>query len=403
MLSVNEARGRIVAAMTLLPASDVGIAEAFGRVLAADVTARRTQPPHAVSAMDGYAVKAADIATLPTVLKLVGYAPAGAAYDGALQPGEAVRIFTGAPVPDGADTVVIQEDTDLDSDAVTIKDGAPGLHIRPAGLDFSEGDCLLSNGRIVTARDAGLLAAMNRPWVKVRRKPRVAILSTGDEIVMPGDPVGPNQIVSANSIGLAATVRLFGGEPVLLGIAPDDRDGLASMAAGARGMDLLLTTGGASVGDHDLIQEVLGDAGLELDFWKIAMRPGKPLIFGDFNGTPMLGLPGNPVSSMVCALLFLRPAMQALLGITDQQTHMEEAILGASLGQNGSREDYVRAALAQDEAGRRRVTPFPVQDSSMMVPLSQSDCFIVRPPNSPPMVIDETVTILPMPISLQGF
>ena len=334
---------------------------------------------------------------------MVGYAPAGAAYDGELQPGEAVRIFTGAPVPAGADTVVIQEDTELDGDAVTIKDGAPGLHIRAAGLDFSEGDCLLTEGRIVTARDAGLLAGMNRPWVKVRRKPRVAILSTGDEIVMPGDPVGPNQIVSANSIGLAAIVRLFGGEPVLLGIAPDDRDALASMAAGARGMDLLLTTGGASVGDHDLIQEVLGDTGLELDFWKIAMRPGKPLIFGDFNGTPMLGLPGNPVSTMVCALLFLRPAMQALLGITGQQAHMEEAILGAPLGQNGGREDYVRATLAQDEAGMRRVTPFPIQDSSMMVPLSQSDCFIVRPPNAPATVTDETVTILPMPGGLQSF
>ncbi|MBE88050.1 MAG: molybdopterin molybdenumtransferase MoeA [Rhodospirillaceae bacterium] len=403
MLSVDEARERIVGAMNLLPASEVGISEVFGRVLAADVTARRTQPPHAVSAMDGYAVKASDIAVLPTILKLVGHAPAGAAYDGTLQPGEAVRIFTGAPVPDGADTVIIQEDTDLNGDAVTIKDGAPGLHIRTAGLDFSEGDCLLSKGRIITARDAGLLAAMNRPWVKVRRKPRVAILSTGDEIVMPGDPVGPNQIVSANSIGLAAIVRLFGGEPILLGIAPDDRDGLANMAAGARGMDLLLTTGGASVGDHDLIQEVLGDTGLELDFWKIAMRPGKPLIFGDFNGTPMLGLPGNPVSSMVCALLFLRPAMQALLGITDQQTYMEEAILGAPLGQNGSRENYVRATMVQTEAGARRVTPFPVQDSSMMVPLSQSDCFIVQRPDAPPMAIDETVRILPMSAGLQSF
>ncbi|MBO43979.1 MAG: molybdopterin molybdenumtransferase MoeA [Rhodospirillaceae bacterium] len=403
MLSVEEARERIISAMNLLPASEIGISEAFGRVLAADVTARRSQPPHAISAMDGYAVKAADIATLPIILKVVGYAPAGAAYNGTLQSGEAVRIFTGAPVPDGADTVIIQEDTDLDGDFVTIKDGAPGLHIRAAGLDFSEGDCLLSNGRIITARDAGLLAAMNRPWVKVRRKPRVAILSTGDEIVMPGDPVGPNQIVSANSIGLAAIVRLFGGEPILLGIAPDDRDGLANMAAGARGMDLLLTTGGASVGDHDLIQEVLGDIGLELDFWKIAMRPGKPLIFGNFDGTPMLGLPGNPVSSMVCAILFLRPAMQALLGIADQQTHMEEAILGAPLGQNGSREDYVRATMSQDENGARKVTPFPVQDSSMMVTLSQSDCFIVRPPNARPMTIDETVTILPMPAGLQSF
>jgi molybdopterin molybdotransferase len=403
MLSVQEARERIIAAMPLLSAVEINIADAFGCVLAEDLIARRTQPPHAVSAMDGYAVRAADIAELPVTLNLVGYSPAGGSYDGTLRPGETVRIFTGAPVPNGADTVVIQEDTEADGTSILIKEGESGLHIRSQGLDFKAGDPLLKSGRVVTARDAGLIAAMNIPWLKVRRKPRVAILSTGDEIVMPGDPVGPNQIVSANSIGLAAIVKLFGGEPVLLGIAPDDKDALARMAESAKGMDLLLTTGGASVGDHDLIQEVLGNVGLELDFWKIAMRPGKPLIFGDFNGTPMLGLPGNPVSTVVCALLFLRPALQAQFGIFDAQSEIERAFLAAPLKQNGGRQDYMRASLEISSDGAKHVTAFPVQDSSMMVPLARSDCFIIREPGAPSLDAGASVTILPMPKGLAEF
>jgi molybdopterin molybdotransferase len=402
VLTVAEAREKVVAAMRLIAAEDVAVVQAFGRVLAEDLAARRTQPPQAVSAMDGYAVRAADIGDLPATLTLVGQAPAGGFYDGALGPGEAVRIFTGGPVPDGADTVVIQEDTESDGKTVTIKDIEPSRHIRAAGLDFNTGDTLLTAGRVLSARDAGLIAAMDRPWVKVRRKPRVAILSTGDEIVMPGDPVGPHQIVSANSIGLSAAVSAFGGEPVLLGIAPDDRAALADMAAGAKGMDLLVTTGGASVGDHDLIQEVLGDIGLDLGFWRIAMRPGKPLIFGDFAGTPMLGLPGNPVSTMVCALIFLKAAIHAQLGLPTPWPETEPCILGGALKQNGSREDYMRATL-ETKNGCETVVPFPVQDSSMMVPLTRSDCFVVRAPGDPAHEPGESVAILRMPRAMESF
>jgi molybdopterin molybdotransferase len=366
VLTVAEAREKVVAAMRLIAAEDVAVVQAFGRVLAEDLAARRTQPPQAVSAMDGYAVRAADIGDLPATLTLVGQAPAGGFYDGALGPGEAVRIFTGGPVPDGADTVVIQEDTESDGKTVTIKDIEPSRHIRAAGLDFNTGDTLLTAGRVLSARDAGLIAAMDRPWVKVRRKPRVAILSTGDEIVMPGDPVGPHQIVSA------------------------------------KGMDLLVTTGGASVGDHDLIQEVLGDIGLDLGFWRIAMRPGKPLIFGDFAGTPMLGLPGNPVSTMVCALIFLKAAIHAQLGLPTPWPETEPCILGGALKQNGSREDYMRATL-ETKNGCETVVPFPVQDSSMMVPLTRSDCFVVRAPGDPAHEPGESVAILRMPRAMESF
>ena len=335
MLSVEEAQTRILNAMQPLPAEQIALADALGRVLADDVRSRRTQPPLAVSAMDGYAARAEDVATLPARLRVIGYAPAGAAYDGVVGPGEAVRIFTGAPVPEGADTIVIQENTRADGEEIDVVDGsAPkGRYVRPAGLDFGKGDALLGAGRSLTARDVGLAAAMNVPWLKVHRKPRVAILPTGDEVVMPGDPVGPNQIVSSNGLALASFVAALGGVPIDLGIAPDSEDTLKVMAAGARGADILVTTGGASVGDHDLIKDVLGDIGLELDFWKIAMRPGKPLIFGTLNEVPILGLPGNPVSSMVCAIVFLGPALRRMQGQQNAVIQPITAALGRDLGE----------------------------------------------------------------------
>ena len=307
MLSVAEALERIVTGFRPLPAETVSIAEAFNRVLAQDIVARVTQPPHAVSAMDGYAVRASDVVNVPVDLKVIGAVPAGDLFAGAVGPGEAVRIFTGAPLPKGADAIVIQEDTDAGDGKVTVKESCKtGNYVRAAGLDFATGDPGPRAGRLLTARDVGLIAAMNHPWVQVRRRPRVAILATGDEVVMPGEPLGPSQIVSSNGLALAAFVRACGGEPVQLGIAADRADSLAGLVAGARGADLLLTAGGASVGDHDLVQKVLGEQGLELDFWKIAMRPGKPLMFGNLAGTPVLGLPGNPVSAVVCSLLYAR-------------------------------------------------------------------------------------------------
>lgn len=397
MLSVEEALARITAAFQPLPAETVGLTEALGRVLAEDVTARVTQPPEDVSAMDGYAVRAADVAQVPARLAVVGRVPAGGAFDGTLGPGEAVRIFTGAPLPAGADAIVIQEDTEAEDDGVLIKATAPeGSHVRPAGLDFRAGEVGVPAGRLLTARDVGLAAAMNRPWLRVRRQPRVAILSTGDEVVLPGDPIGPNQIVASNGLSLAAFVVACGGRPIHLGVAPDDRAALAALAEGARGADLLVTSGGVSVGEHDLLREALDTQGLKLDFWRIAMRPGKPLLFGRIGATPVLGLPGNPVSSLVCATLFLRPAMDAMLGRTAEPRPAETAILGADLGANDRRQDYLRARLSLDSEGRRVATPFGRQDSSMLALLARAECLIVRRPLAEPAKAGQAVEIIPL-------
>jgi molybdopterin molybdotransferase len=302
MLSVAEARARIVAAFRPLGSEQIGLTSALGRVLAQDVAARVTQPPADVSAMDGYAVRAADVAKASARLRVVGQAPAGGSYDGTVGAGEAVRIFTGGPLPAGADAIVIQEDTAAEGEHVVVREGAArGTYVRPAGLDFKAGDVLLRKGRLLTSRDIGVAAAMNVPWLAVTRRPRIAVLATGDEVVMPGDAIGRHQIVSSNGLSLAAFVTACGGDPIHLGIAPDDRDALRRIAEAAVGADLLVTSGGASVGDHDLVQAVLGEAGMQVDFWKIAMRPGKPLMFGRIAATPVLGVPGNPVSTLVCA------------------------------------------------------------------------------------------------------
>jgi molybdopterin molybdotransferase len=398
MIPVHEARQRILAAFEKLPPVLVPLGEALGRVLAEDVAARVTQPPVAMSAMDGYAVRAADVATVPATLRQVGAAPAGGAFDGAVGPGECVRIFTGGPMPRGADAVVIQEDTMADGAAITVREGVtPGRYVRPAGLDFKAGDVGIRAGRLLNARDIGFAAAMNHPWLKVIRKPRVAIISTGDEVVLPGDPLGPHQIVSSNGPSLAAFVAASGGEPVNLGIAPDSAAALQSMADGARGADLLVTTGGASVGDHDLVRSALGERGLVLDFWQIAMRPGKPLIFGRIGDTPLLGLPGNPVSSLVCALVFLRPALNRMLGLPEPtDTERPTARLGRDLEANDRREDYLRAALTVDAAGRLVATPFEKQDSSMLSLLAKADCLVVRPPHAPAAKAGEAVEIVPL-------
>jgi molybdopterin molybdotransferase len=381
MISVEEARTRILTAFQPLPAVLSSLDTALGRVLAEDVVARVTQPPVSVSAMDGYAVRAADAAQVPVTLKQIGEAPAGGSFKGTVGPGECVRIFTGGPVPSGADAVVIQEDTVRDDATITVNEPAKlGRHIRVAGLDFRTGDVGIEAGHVLTSRDIGFAAAMNHPWLKVRRKPRVAIIATGDEVVLPGDPLGPNQIVSSNGPALAAFVSAAA---------------LQRMADGARGADLLVTTGGASVGDHDLVRSALGAAGLVLDFWQIAMRPGKPLIFGRIGDTPMLGLPGNPVSSLVCALVFLRPALHRMLGLSDPDGR-RHAYLGCDLAQNDRREDYLRATLTTDENGRPVATPFPKQDSSMMSLLAKSGCLVIRKPHAPPAKRGDSVEIVPL-------
>jgi len=397
VISVEEALARLLALLAPVGVEQVSIANAFGRVLAEDVVARRTQPPAALSAMDGYAVRTEDVSTVPARLRVVGSVPAGKSHPGLVGRGEAVRIFTGAPLPEGTDTIVIQEDADRDGDWVVVREGAPeGRYVRPAGLDFVAGKVGVPAGRRLTARDIGLAAAMDRPWAMVRRRPRVAILATGDEVVMPGDPVGPNQIVSSNSLALGAFVRACGAEPLQLGIAADDLGSLRRAAEGASGADLLVTTGGASVGEHDLVREALGADGLKLDFWTIAMRPGKPLMVGRYRDTVLVGLPGNPVSSLVCALIFLKPAIERLSGLARASEPLPTARLAVPVEANDRRQDYLRATLARAADGVLEATPFKKQDSSMLSLLAQSDCLVIRPPHAPPAKAGDTVSIIPL-------
>ena len=398
MISVEEALSRLLAPLEPLPPEQISIVEGLGRVLAEDVAARRTQPPFAVSAMDGYAVRAEDVETVPAELRIVAEVPAGAGFGGHVGAREAARIFTGAPLPAGTDTIVIQEDTERQGDRVRVLEGAArGRYVRREGLDFGEGEVLLRAGRQLTARDIGLLAAMNRPWLFVHRRPRIGILSTGDEIVMPGDPIGPHQIVSSNSLALAAFVAACGGIPVSAGNAPDDPEALRRIAAATSGVDLLVTTGGASVGDHVLVRDALATDGLELDFWQIAMRPGKPLMVGRYRGTPMVGLPGNPVSTLVCALLFLKPAFERLSGAVPAAEAEPTARLATPLAKNDRRQDYLRSRLARGSDGILEVFPFEVQDSSMMRLLATADCLVVRPPHAPALTAGAMVPIVPFP------
>jgi molybdopterin molybdotransferase len=397
MLSVEDARARILAAFAPLPAEVVSVERALGRVLAADVAARVTQPPRDVSAMDGYAVRAADVADAPVRLRVVGDVPAGADFDRSVGPGEAVRIFTGAPLPQGADTIVIQENAARDGDAVAVQQAEPvGRWVRPAGLDFQAGSVGLPAGRKLTARDVGLAAAMNRPWLTVRRKPRVAVLATGNEVVLPGEELGASQIVSSNGHALAALVEACGGEPLHLGVAPDTRDGLRAMLEAGAQADLLLTSGGVSVGAHDLVQDVLREMGADLGFWKIAMRPGKPLMLADLHGTPVLGLPGNPVSGLVCSTLFVRPAIDRMLGRDAPAEPRRPALAGCDLAENGPRQDYMRCTLSHDADGERIAMPFDKQDSSMLSRLAQADALLVRGPHAPALSAGDRVEVVPL-------
>ena len=389
MQSVEAARARILAALAATPPETVALAEAAGRVLARPVAARLTQPPAAVSAMDGYALRAAD-AALGARLRVVGEAPAGHPFAGQIGPGEAVRIFTGAFIPEGADSILLQEDATAEAGTVLVREAVTqGRWVRPAGLDFVTGETLLAAGRKLTARDIGLAAAANHPWLTLHRRPRIGILATGDEIALPGDPLPMGGIVSSNAHALAAMLRAAGAEAVILPIAPDDADAIATLAQGARGCDMLVTTGGASVGEHDLVQKALVPGGFALDFWKIAMRPGKPLIWGRLGETPMLGLPGNPVSALVCAVVFLLPAVAVMAGLPAATTPSEAALAGADLAANDQREDYLRCTLDGEVA-----TPFSRQDSSMLKTLARADALLIRAPHAAALPAGSPVRII---------
>ena len=397
LMPVEEARRRVLeTACRPLDTQVIAIEQALGRVLARDVRARITQPPFAASAMDGYAVRAADVAEVPADLTVIGEAPAGHAYGGAVGPGQAVRIFTGAPVPEGADAIVIQEDADkVSDDRVRVRESSDaGRHIRPSGLDFSRGDALIAAGRRLIPRQIALAAAMNVAEITVYRRPSVAVLATGDELVLPGSTPRPDQIVSSNSFGLRTLVTKFGGEAVDLGIARDDIESLREAAARARGCDILVTLGGASVGDHDLVRGALGQAGLEVDFWRIAMRPGKPLMFGRMGDVRVLGLPGNPVSAFVCARLFLKPLLDTLCGLSGEDGRSVTARLAMDIAANDRRQDYLRAKLTHDGSGMPVAEPFPRQDSSMLRTLTEADGLIVRPPHAPAAGAGDMVDVL---------
>ncbi|MGH6819191.1 MAG: molybdopterin molybdotransferase MoeA [Methylovirgula sp.] len=387
MISVTGARQTILAAATgRRGGENVPLAEALGRTLAAPLAARRTQPPVAVSAMDGFALRAADVTSPPVRLDVIGTSAAGHGFQGEVGPGEAVRIFTGAPVPQGADAILIQENAQLDGDAVLASASVnPGMHIRAAGIDFSQGQVRLEAGRRLGPVEIALAAAMNYADLPVARRPRVAILATGDELVLPGSAIGPDQIVASNAPGLAAFVRLAGGVPFDLGIAGDDIAALEAAIRAARDAeaDVLVTLGGASVGEHDLVKSALAREGMQLGFWQVAMRPGKPLLYGRLGDMLILGLPGNPAASMVCALLFLVPLLRALCGDTSAGEYRSEpARLGVVLPANGPREDFMRARLAPSHDGLPIATPLAEQDSSLLSIFAKAQCLLIRPPQA---------------------
>ncbi|MXQ06873.1 molybdopterin molybdenumtransferase MoeA [Alphaproteobacteria bacterium GH1-50] len=389
MISVSEALDKVLALVTPLAPETVDLRHAAGRVLAADIVATRDQPPFAASVMDGYAVRNADVVA-GAKLRVIGEAAAGHRFDGAVGQGEAVRIFTGAPVPDGADRVIIQEDVHPDGDSITLSDAMDSsMYIRPLGTDFKVGDRIAA-GRRLTPADVALAASMNVPELQVARRPDVALIATGDELVMPGETPEDSQIIASNAFGLAAMLEAEGARVRLLPIAGDSAEALASAFDLAKGADLVVTIGGASVGDHDLVGQVAAGLGLDRSFYKVAMRPGKPLMAGRLGDMPMVGLPGNPVSSMVCGHIFLRPSIRVFQGLPAASMPRETARLAVPVEANGPREHYMRAALKPDGT----VTVLERQDSSLLSVLASADCLVVRAPHDPAREAGDEVAIV---------
>ena len=395
MLSVSQALSRVTSGFRVIESEHISLSNAHGRVLAEDLKARLSQPPVSVSSMDGFAVRAADVQNIPAQLTQVGISRAGNGYKKVVGPGECARIFTGAPLPDGTNAVVIQEVTARNRDQIEVqKSVSEGANVRGAGLDFRSGELIIRAGKRLTARDVGLAASMNFPWLRVRRQPRIALIANGDEIVMPGEPLLSDQIISSNSLALEAYIRELGGIVVNLGIARDTEKSLREALMGARGSDALVTIGGASVGDYDLVRGVMAAEGNHLNFYKVAMRPGKPLIFGTWREIPVLGLPGNPVSAGVTSFIFLRAAMEIMLGTGDGSMKTENAWLGRDLPGNGDRQDFMRSELSINGEGRLVATPFSVQDSSMMTLFAKADCLALRAPFAPPASRGDPISIL---------
>jgi molybdopterin molybdotransferase len=400
LMPVADALSAILGGAEPLAEEMVALDAAYHRVLARDAAALRTQPPQAMSAMDGYAVRAADASDLDARLTVIGEVAAGRPFNKMVGAGEAVRIFTGGVIPEGADAVIIQEDTVVDGRRIAITEAAvAGRHIRPAGVDFRRGDVLLSAGSRLTDRDLSLAAGMNYPELAVRRRPKVAVLATGDELVMPGSTPGPGQIVYSNGYAVRALTRDEGAETIDLGIAADT---VAATTLGIRrardiGADILITTGGASVGDHDLVKQSLEAEGVAMAFWQIAMRPGKPMMHGRLGAMRVIGLPGNPVSSYVCSYLFLVPLIRALLGRSTIHHVRETALLGRDLGANDQREDYLRARLETRADGALIATPVNHQDSSLLGNLAAARALVIRAPFAPAVTAGSPCEFLRLP------
>jgi molybdopterin molybdotransferase len=394
MISVEAARARILDGLAATGDEIVALPDAAGRVLAAPVDARLTQPPTDQSAMDGYAVRAED-AVQGARLAIIGAAPAGHPFAGTVGAGQAVRLFTGSVLPHGADSVVLQEDAEADGAIVTMTAGAKaGQHIRRLGQDFSRGETVLRPGRVLGPRDIGLAAAAGHAWLSVHRRPRVAIMTTGDEIAWPGDPLPDGGIASSNAPMLAAFVRRAGADAVMLPIVPDRPEALQAAFGSLGAVDLLVTTGGASVGDHDLVHAALTAAGFTMDFWKIAMRPGKPMMSGRRGGLLAIGLPGNPVSAMVCAMLFLGPALERLSGLPGAAPRVLRARAGAALRANDHRADHLRATVTYAGDGTPVATPFERQDSAMLTRLAEADCLICRAPYAESVAVGGEIGVI---------
>ena len=394
LLPVDDALAQILKGVKTLDAEDVPLSNASGRVLAAPLKAQRAQPPFAASAMDGYAVRAADIAEVPVNLKVIGEAPAGHGFSGRVGKAMAVRIFTGAPMPKGADTVIMQENTETGKDAVRVLQGARrGNFVRNAGLDFKKGETLLPRFTVMGARQIGLAAAMNHARIPVVKRPSVALLATGDELVEPGATPRDDQIISSNALAISAMIARYGGEPLDLGIVPDKAARIEKALERTAGVDIFVTIGGASVGEHDLVQTAMEKTGVQIGFWKIAMRPGKPLMFGKRGKQRVIGLPGNPVSAMVCTRLFILPLIAKMTG-NSQSFDPVTAVLETGMAANDRRQDYIRATLTRGNQGQLRATPFPKQDSSMQRVFAEADCLIIRPPHAPAADAGEQVQVL---------
>jgi molybdopterin molybdotransferase len=402
LMTVADALAAVLAGVEPLPEEPVALEAAHRRVLARDLPSRRTQPPVAMSAMDGYAVRAADIATIPARLQVIGEIAAGRPLERALRTGEALRIFTGGVVPDSADTVVIQEDTERDGNHVIVKEAtAPGKNIRPAGVDFREGDVLIRASSHLTDRHLSLAAGMNYPDLPVHRRPTIAMLATGDELVLPGATPGPGQIILSNGYALRALARGEGAEAIDLGIAADTMDATTAAIRRAResGADILVTTGGASVGDHDFVKRALEAEGVEIAFWRIALRPGKPMMHGRLGPMRVIGLPGNPVSSYICAFLFMVPLIRALSGREDVHHCIEPALLGSDVSANQARQDYLRARLTPSTDGLPIATPIGHQDSSLMGKLAAAEALVIRMPFAPAASKGEPCAIIKLSLS----